>query len=272
MNGKLRAHGCVVLAVLALGGSAPCADGRDAEDAYADMSNTLGTVRLLPVRGRIVEEQDPVDVTRTTPGSQKSQEEFDHARVSLALVPATGARTEVGPAQADEEGYLDARLDLAPYGLSPGRYRLEVSFDGRAIGSSTARLLALDHGAPVIRSDVDLTYLQTDFRGQRAIRRLLRQDATERTVLPAMDIVGGRPPGDQDPQGPADGGRPRGPQGSQPLAVPARHGRRRAGRGLLQPHPQHGLRHVLAFPSPPRRPAGGLSSAGSEPRGSIPPT
>lgn len=79
MNGKLRAHGCVVLAVLALGGSAPCADGRDAEDAYADMSNTLGTVRLLPVRGRIVEEQDPVDVTRTTPGSQKSQEEFDHA-------------------------------------------------------------------------------------------------------------------------------------------------------------------------------------------------
>lgn len=179
----------MAIALAALVGSWWLVGGTDTEDAYADMSNTLGSVRVLPVRGRIVAEADPVDITRSLPRRQISQEELDYARVSVALVSASGARTEVGQVRADEEGYLDAHLDLSPFGLSPGRYKVEVALDGRVIGSSTARLLAVDHTAPVVRSDIDLTYLLTDSHSERAVLDLLEADATERTVLPAMDLV-----------------------------------------------------------------------------------
>ncbi len=184
-----RSLGVGTLALLALGGSGWSGCGRNSEDSYADMSNTLGTVDVLPVRGRIVKEAVPVEPAATKPLDEVSQEEFDHARVTIALVSASGRRTEVGEAKADEEGYLDACLDLNSFSLSPGRYQVEVTFDGRATGSSTARLLARDHSALLIRSDIDLTYLLTDFHSRQALADLLGQDATERTALPAMETV-----------------------------------------------------------------------------------
>jgi hypothetical protein len=156
---------------------------------YADMSNTVSIVTRLPVRGRLVEEdEDEIDDPDVTPLSQLSQDEIDYGEITLRMRVGEEL-VDVGTTRASEEGYFDQTLDVARFDLQPGRHVVEVYHDGDHVGDYRALLLAKDDPVPVVRSDVDLTYLNTDFQSTSAMWDLLRADASEREALPGMPQV-----------------------------------------------------------------------------------
>lgn len=162
----------------------------DCKKPYADMANGLGTVTHLPVRGRIVKEYYPVNPAKAVPIKEISQSEIDNARVGLTLVERdSGKSTAVGEVQANEEGYIDQLMEIEKYSLEPGTYTLEVKFEDNLAGTSRVRLLDPSHAAPIVRSDVDMTYLDTDFQSTGGKVDLLRQKAGDRGTLPAMELV-----------------------------------------------------------------------------------
>lgn len=160
----------------------------DEDCPYADSSPALGTTAALPLRTRIVEEDPPVDITDADPYTQLLQDEIDGATLRLTLRTATGQRFELPSAKADEEGYVDTRVPL-PAGIAPGQHVLEVRVDRVLAGEIPARVLAADHAGLAVRSDVDLTYLLTDFQSGAGLVALLEADARERSALPGMPAV-----------------------------------------------------------------------------------
>ncbi|MCB9553415.1 MAG: hypothetical protein H6705_16345 [Myxococcales bacterium] len=164
------------------------ADGRCEEDCpYADVAPSLGSVEALPVRGRIVEEDLPVDITDADPFKELAQDEIDHAAVALAL-RAGGETFTLEGVEADEEGYLDVSVPL-PAGVPPGEHTLVLSVGGVVAGEVRAQLLAATHEDVVVRSDVDMTWLETDFMSASGLLELLEADARERRALPGMSAV-----------------------------------------------------------------------------------
>lgn len=163
-------------------------DGQCDEDCpYADVSPSLGSPLSLPVRGRFVEEDLPIDLTDSDPYAELAQDELDDARVTLTL-DAAGSVFALGEIVADEEGYVDTWLVL-PEGVPPGQHVLRFEIDGQAAGEARAVLLPVDHPDVVVRSDVDMTYLETDFQSAAGIFDLLESDARERVALPGMPAV-----------------------------------------------------------------------------------
>lgn len=164
------------------------ADGRCEEDCpYADVAPSLGSVTALPVRGRIVEEDLPVDLTDADPFKELAQDELDHAEVALAL-RAGGETFTLESVTADEEGYLDVSVPL-PAGVPAGEHTLVLSVGGQVAGEVRAQLLAATHEDVVVRSDVDMTWLETDFMSASGLLGLLEADARERVALPGMSVV-----------------------------------------------------------------------------------
>ena len=158
------------------------------DEAFADVSPWLGTTRSLRVRGRIVEEDDPVDRLESRPIKEASQDEVDDAPVGFFAFVG-GVERRLGDRKADEEGYFDARLDLVRHRFGPGDIKIGIRHGGRVIGEARARLLSTEFGGVVIRSDVDLTYLSTDFHSKTAMAKLLTQKAKDRVALPGMPAV-----------------------------------------------------------------------------------
>ena len=153
---------------------------------YADMSNTMGTTARLPLRGRVFQVMDGFDPASTTPFAQVSQQELPREPVTVT----SGSPVRVlGIVTTDGEGYIDQALDVASQNLPPGNHLLQFQVRGRLAGVAWARLLAPGADALVVRSDVDLTYLDTDFMSTTGKLNLLIQRAAERTGLPAMDLV-----------------------------------------------------------------------------------
>jgi hypothetical protein len=154
---------------------------------YADMSNTLGTTTRVPLRGRVFKVIDGFDPATTTAFNQISQEELPGEPVTVT----TGAMTPVtlGVVTTDAEGYVNQSLDLAAGTLAAGNHQLRFVVRGKLAGTASARLLA--PGAPVIavRSDVDLTYLDTDFMSTTGKLKLLVDQASDRKTLAAMEVV-----------------------------------------------------------------------------------
>jgi len=154
------------------------------------MANSLGTTGRVTVRGRVVEEEHPVELDHARPGKEMSQDEFEDVTVGLTLrrLPS-GAPISLGEFKTDHEGYLDRALTLTDKALEAGDYVVEVHLDGRIIGRASVRLLAVGTPVEVVRSDVDLTYLVTDFHSKRAMAKLLLQTARDRRPLPGMPAV-----------------------------------------------------------------------------------
>ncbi len=157
----------------------------DDEYAYADMYNAIGRQGLVPVRGRLVVEDEPVDITDTRPLDQISQDEIENTTVSVAIVSG-GDRFELGEVSTDGEGYLDASFTTeAP----AGSYTIEVFFDEGLAGTASLILLDDGHSDVVVRSDVDLTYLNTDFMSSSGLLGLMTEKADDRATLPGMEEV-----------------------------------------------------------------------------------
>ena len=153
--------------------------------AFADMQNTLGTVSSVPVRGRIVWENGDVDNAHAVPYRELLQDEIRKAKVELVL--ASGV--SLGSMVADGEGYVQGTLSLIDAGLAPGRYTVDVRHNDNNIGRFSMRLLAHGHTQPVVRSDIDLTYLESDFKSTIGLARLMTANANKRETLPAMEVV-----------------------------------------------------------------------------------
>ncbi|MFT7624058.1 MAG: hypothetical protein ACI9WU_003244, partial [Myxococcota bacterium] len=153
-------------------------------DYYADLYNTLGHTDSVRVRGRLVHEDGMPETVTTTPLSQLSQDEATARALSLWI-----NNTQIAALSTDDEGYFDHRADIAIMGLEPGIYSVQARVDNVVAGHSEATLLALDHTQAVLRSDVDLTYLNTDFHTWDAMAALMIEDASDRDTLPGMAAV-----------------------------------------------------------------------------------
>jgi len=157
---------------------------------YADMSDTLGTATAIPIRGRLVKEKHPVDLAEAIPRSGISQNEMKIAAVEFVVLDASGSDLlALGGVKTDKEGYIDTTLAVGADRLEPGRYVIEARHEDSTVGHLRAHLLREDARSLVIRSDVDMTYLNTDFESTRAKMDLLNQNAREREALPGMAAV-----------------------------------------------------------------------------------
>lgn len=160
--------------------------------AYADMSRSLGTVTAVPIRGRIVNESanglaNPLE---TTPWEQASQNEIKGIQFTATLHQENGRLiVPLGTAVNDKEGYIDTVFSLKEGAVLPGRYRVEIQVNGNVAGQTTVQLLSNDYQGSVVRSDIDLTYLDTHFTRKRDMLKLLTQKGSERKTLPAMEKV-----------------------------------------------------------------------------------
>jgi hypothetical protein len=161
----------------------------DDKQPYADMSDTLGTTTSIPIRGRLVKEKQPIDLAMAIPRSGITQQEIKNAAVEFVVLDSSGGDLITLKTKTDKEGYIDAVLTAGPDQLAPGRYIVEARFEDLTIGRLRAHVLAEDDQGLVIRSDVDMTYLYTDFEGTRAKMRLLKRNAGERDALPGMAAV-----------------------------------------------------------------------------------
>ncbi len=158
------------------------------DGAYADLYNALGTTASLPIRGRLVEEKAGFNPSNTTPLKQISQDEITGKTIALALVSGDQS-VDIGTVTTDDEGYVDTALDLSDKSLSAGAYSLEARVNNKLVGLVPATLLGLDHSGTLVRSDVDLTYLNTKFTGTLDKIKLLEEKPKERKTLPAMETV-----------------------------------------------------------------------------------
>jgi len=151
---------------------------------YADMSNSIGTTARLPLRGRIIRVIDGFSPATTTPFAQISQEELPNEPVTI-----TTGGTTLGVVTTDGEGYIDQALDISAAKLAPGTHALGFVVRGRLAGTASASLLSPQAPGLVVRSDVDLTYLDTHFMSTTDKLALLIQRGGERAALPAMSTV-----------------------------------------------------------------------------------
>lgn len=156
--------------------------------AYADMRNALGSLDSFPVRGRIVWEHGVVDKSSATPYREVLQDEIRSASLTLTL-EANDQSYELGAVQADGEGYIDTSISIAGLGVAAGQHLVEVHYQDNKVGSFDARLLPESFAAPVVRSDIDKTYLESNFQSVLGLMNLLSSDARERNSLPAMATV-----------------------------------------------------------------------------------
>lgn len=151
-----------------------------------DFGNALGTTDELFVLGRVIEEDADFELASTTPSHDLEQAEVPSVEIELRLFDAERRRVFEQAADTDEEGWLGLTLDLSDAGLRPGKYTVEVWGGRYFLAASSARLIDTEYDEHVVVSDVDLTYLDTDFHSASAILELLDQSATERVPLPGM--------------------------------------------------------------------------------------
>ncbi len=158
------------------------------DGAYADMYNTMGTTDAVPIRGRLVNEKAALDPYDTDPEDQISQDEIEDKDMVLVLA-GNGKTVDIGTVTTDDEGYVDTSVSLSGKGLGAGEYILEVHVDDQLAGLATVALLDPEHTGTLIRSDVDLTYLNTQFVSTLDKIKLLEEEPKDRKTLPAMEIV-----------------------------------------------------------------------------------
>ncbi len=153
-------------------------------DLYGDLYNGLGTVDTVRVTGRLVHEDEAVEITETTPTSQLSQDEARNHGFTIWM-----QNTKLADASTDDEGYFDVPVDLTPLALSPGVHTAELRVDNVVAGVCELHLLPVDDAGVVVRSDVDLTYLNTDFQSSTAKAKLMIENSHDRETLPGMAAI-----------------------------------------------------------------------------------
>lgn len=159
----------------------PCLEDGGKKQILAEMSPVLGYTGRMVVHGRIVREALDFDRMASIPSDDISVDERKKGQVRIF------ANTEeLGVLDINREGWIHKVFETS---LLPGVYDLSVTFRDCTIGAVSMRILDKDSAPIVVRSDVDMTYLFTDFHSLSAMRRLLRLSASERETLKGMERV-----------------------------------------------------------------------------------
>ncbi len=148
---------------------------------FAELYHTLGRPGRAILHGRLVVEDEPVDITQARPYSQLTEQEQKRHPILLRV-----AGREMFVA-TDDEGYF--RHDLCQGTLMPvGEHLVQALSLAplRVMGEARLRILPPEGRIPVVTSDIDQTYLVTPFESTRGKLSLLRQNAHRREVLPGM--------------------------------------------------------------------------------------
>ncbi len=193
IRSRIFSSSILALSVMACSGepkpTAPCTQTESGKLVCGDFGNALGTTESVVITGRLVREESGFDPMATTPNDDLTQDEIKEQRVELRVFGDHGERVGSFSAETDVEGWISERIDLTHFDLDPGEYRVDV-YSGRYWAASVrARLLEPDYRGLVVVSDIDLTYLDTDFQNADAIIDLLDQSAEDRQPLPAMDLI-----------------------------------------------------------------------------------
>ena len=159
----------------------PCLEDGGKKQILAEMSPVLGYTGHIPVHGRIVREALDFERMNAIPSDDISVDERKRGQVRIFA----GAQ-ELGVLDINREGWVHQVFDTS---LSPGTYALRVEFRDCTIGTVSMRILKKDSAPVVVRSDVDMTYLFTDFHSFSAMRKLLKLSAHQRETLDGMDRI-----------------------------------------------------------------------------------
>ena len=159
----------------------PCLEDGGKKQILAEMSPVLGYSGRIVVDGRIVRESLDFDRMAAVPSDDLSVDERKKGQVRIF------ANTEeLGVLDINREGWIHQVFENI---LDPGTYNLRVEFRNCTIGMVSMRILERDSAPIVVRSDVDMTYLFTDFHSFSAMRRLLKLPADKRETLEGMEDV-----------------------------------------------------------------------------------
>ncbi len=102
------------------------------------------------------------------------------------VIIETGSKDFRFPVTSDDGRFcLDPPLEPP---LDPGVYSImwQSTSGQQAFSPARLRVLSPDYTGRVVVSDIDLTYLQTDFQSASSMARLVREDATEKQPLVGM--------------------------------------------------------------------------------------
>jgi phosphatidate phosphatase APP1 len=117
----------------------------------------------------------------TSPMKQLSQDEAKRHPFTLWLGTYC-----LGRFRTDREGYIDIVVQLTELSLSAGEYEIHLRVENVVSGSCYVCLLAPTHQGLVVRSDLDLTYLDTDFQSASSLAELLFKTSKDRVTIPGM--------------------------------------------------------------------------------------
>ena len=167
------------------------AQSAHADDIFADLSNSVARQGVLAVHGRLMwEDEKGVNILETSGLSQVVQDEAKKVTCTLHLYkPGATPSTPIGEVTSSKDGELNHVLSVHAH--EPGLYDVGVRCDGskKDSGKFTVRWLPTTYDGLVVRSDLDMTYLLTQFEEGSALANLVMTDATEREALPGMAEV-----------------------------------------------------------------------------------
>jgi len=146
---------------------------------YARMGPAVGLPGRVLVEGRVLE---PEDEDPTVPRTCLSEPELENVRLEWTTDGGQSGRT-----RADGEGWFRIRL---PRTLPPGRHAIHVrDSTKRRLGTTFATVLDPEGTPRIVRSDVDMTYLETRFGSAGEILGLLGHPASKHAPLPGMPEI-----------------------------------------------------------------------------------
>ena len=153
--------------------------------AHWQPTQALGTTHNLPIHGRLFLLDEAQETQALTPLQELKRETIAEAIVEVVLLDGE-KRHHLGHLQTNGEGVIETSLSLKALSISPGQHPVQISYQGKECGAYEVLLLAPGHSRPVLRSDMDMTYLLTDFHSAAAVLELLGQEAAEKQALPGM--------------------------------------------------------------------------------------
>lgn len=156
----------------------PCWEVRGKKQILAEMYPVLGYPGKLTIHGRIVREKQNFSLMDVIPKHDISVDERKKGTVSFFI-----GDEKIGSSSIDKEGWVRANIEKS---FLPSEYEVQVELEGCIIGTTSMRVLSPEYQGIVVRSDVDMTYLYTDFHSTSSILALLEQSASQRKSIDGM--------------------------------------------------------------------------------------
>ena len=149
----------------------------------AELFPVLGHKEHLHIYGRVFRDEQK-RAKELKPIDDMSVSELKQGEVSFY----THSGIELGTSTIDKEGFVSTFLKL-PEEQKEESFMIEARWNSCVIGRTTMRVLPYEYEDMVLRSDVDMTYLHSNFHSIAGMWRLLHTPAKERDVIQGMPDV-----------------------------------------------------------------------------------